>query len=54
MENVIDFRESGVGTKLTFISGRSEEVKEKPKEILKKLAQLNRSIKPQQLNVKKK
>ena len=54
MENVIDFRESGIGTKLTFISGRSEEVKEKPKEILKKLAQLNRSIKPQQLNVKKK
>ncbi len=43
MENVIDFRESGAGTKLTFISGRSEEVMEKPKEILEKIAQLNRS-----------
>lgn len=43
MENVIDFRESEAGTKLIFISGKSEEVREKPKEILKKIAQLNKS-----------
>jgi len=48
MENIIYFRGSGAGTTLTFISGRSEEVREKPEEILEKIAQLNNSQKPKQ------